>query len=541
MRPALKQLLQAEAKGKATLEQGLSKEDLELLRNTFDANMTDVMAVAKETSPDAEALAEQTKDAAYLYAVSLTAAGRSPHNAAKLAVNKFIKDHTTYTDTFAIPNDYDAGAVEAYTKAELAKHEGDLDAFAWRNTDDGTGLKLVTPDGEPILDSDGKPIRKTFEEMQREGQALPEDRQGPSGLDEEITDNAVRATSVDVDGLSDYGEDEPNPSAPEPSGDSDDASEYGGASTKGQQDPSDIDEDVSNPGAAGEGSQEPSGVDEDDPGDYGEDEPNPSAPAPSEDSDDGSDYGEHELAEQLDPSDLGEKTPNSDISKLQVDKARDDGETKTANSLSELSRNEQVQMLKGFTTLSKEEWNRTKVWLRTMSVAEQNKVWAEAGITGSDLTWRIEKPNKDALGKAQEKYEDETPWYAYLRDRVKTGTLRHQAGLDVKNMLAAVKVLEGFKSVQNGSTTKRDLTGDGQPLTVRQRYMLLYTNRQKAVSSRTTNCSDVAPHASVHGLAMPCPAFRIQKNRRCNHQDGNRLSHLVPLLSLNPATDRVLD
>ncbi|MBT7288083.1 MAG: hypothetical protein HN834_21745, partial [Rhodospirillaceae bacterium] len=253
MRPALKQLLQAEAKGKATLEQGLSKEDLELLRNTFDANMTDVMAVAKETSPDAEALAEQTKDAAYLYAVSLTAAGRSPHNAAKLAVNKFIKDHTTYTDTFAIPNDYDAGAVEAYTKAELAKHEGDLDAFAWRNTDDGTGLKLVTPDGEPILDSDGKPIRKTFEEMQREGQALPEDRQGPSGLDEEITDNAVRATSVDVDGLSDYGEDEPNPSAPEPSGDSDDASEYGGASTKGQQDPSDIDEDVSNPGAAGEG------------------------------------------------------------------------------------------------------------------------------------------------------------------------------------------------------------------------------------------------------------------------------------------------
>ena len=463
MRPALKQLLQAEAKGKATLEQGLSKEDLELLRNTFDANMTDVMAVAKETSPDAEALAEQTKDAAYLYAVSLTAAGRSPHNAAKLAVNKFIKDHTTYTDTFATPNDYDAGALQAYTKAELAKYDGDLDAFAWRNTDDGTGLKLVTQDGEPILDHDGKPIRKTFEDMQREGQALAED------------------------------------------------------------------------------SQEPSGVDEDDPGDYGEDEPNPSAPAPSEDSDDGSDYGEHELAEQLDPSDLGEKTPNSDISKLQVDKARDDGETKTANSLSELSRNEQVQMLKGFTTLSKEEWNRTKVWLRTMSVAEQNKVWAEAGITGSDLTWRIEKPNKDALGKAQEKYEDETPWYAYLRDRVKTGTLRHQAGLDVKNMLAAVKVLEGFKSVQNGSTTKRDLTGDGQPLTVRQRYMLLYTNRQKAVSSRTTNCSDVAPHASVHGLAMPCPAFRIQKNRRCNHQDGNRLSHLVPLLSLNPATDRVLD
>jgi len=61
MRPALKQLLQAEAKGKATLEQGLSKEDLELLRNTFDANMTDVMAVAKETSPDAEALAQHRR------------------------------------------------------------------------------------------------------------------------------------------------------------------------------------------------------------------------------------------------------------------------------------------------------------------------------------------------------------------------------------------------------------------------------------------------------------------------------------------------
>jgi len=68
---------------------------------------------------------------------------------------------------------------------------------------------------------------------------------------------------------------------------------------------------------------------------------------------------------------------------------------------------------------------------------------------------------KSDLEIKQEAYEDGTPWYQYVYDRLKTGTLRIGAGMDATEILATAKVLDGFDDVKNGKLSKKDLHSDG--------------------------------------------------------------------------------
>jgi hypothetical protein len=111
------------------------------------------------------------------------------------------------------------------------------------------------------------------------------------------------------------------------------------------------------------------------------------------------------------------------------------------------------------------------------SIERQLKEHAKKRGPATDLSQTLRQPTeyKSDLEIKQEAYEDGTPWYQYVRDRLKTGTLRIGAGMDATEILATAKILDGFDDIKNGKLSKRDLHSDGHVASARvsrlQRYL----------------------------------------------------------------------
>jgi hypothetical protein len=78
--------------------------------------------------------------------------------------------------TYHVPKSVNESQIKVYTDAMLAEMDGEMDAFEWRNTADGKGLKLVTAMGKTAerLDKERgetkiKPYTRTFEQAQNLG------------------------------------------------------------------------------------------------------------------------------------------------------------------------------------------------------------------------------------------------------------------------------------------------------------------------------------------------------------------------------------
>ena len=177
MTAILKQLLAAEEKGRTELEKGRTESQIAEVTAAVDERLAPFARTAAPATADGRdevAIAEQTRDGIYVYALDLMAAGRSPAGAAKSAADKLINEHYSFTDTYRVPKAHDAAPIQAYTDAALAERHGDgaaaeLDPAEWRNTPDGTGLMLVDATGGQIIDGDNEPIRATFEEAAAKG------------------------------------------------------------------------------------------------------------------------------------------------------------------------------------------------------------------------------------------------------------------------------------------------------------------------------------------------------------------------------------
>ena len=186
MQPFLKQLVAAEDKGWGDLEKGHTEEQLAELRAAVaEQSAAFVRTALAIPGRDETAIAEQTGDGIYLYALDLMAAGRSTAGAAKIAADKAINEHFHFLGTYRVPRPHDAAAVQNYTSAVLARLQDnltdrDLNPMQWRNTPDGKGLMLLDVTGEQITDMDGKPIRVSFGDAAARGSESADNALGAS-------------------------------------------------------------------------------------------------------------------------------------------------------------------------------------------------------------------------------------------------------------------------------------------------------------------------------------------------------------------------
>ncbi|NQV58317.1 MAG: hypothetical protein HQ502_01540, partial [Alphaproteobacteria bacterium] len=92
----LKQLLAAEDKGPKELEKGRTEGQIAAVAAAVDEHLAPFARTAAPATADGRdevAIAEQTRDGIYLFALDLMAAGRSAAGASKTAADKLINEH----------------------------------------------------------------------------------------------------------------------------------------------------------------------------------------------------------------------------------------------------------------------------------------------------------------------------------------------------------------------------------------------------------------------------------------------------------------
>lgn len=119
--------------------------------------------------------ANAVQDTVELLAASYMAEGKSPSDAADLAVDQLIDNHFTFVDSYRVPAQFDADRVAAFADAarrELPNFgvafgvdtggpadilmEQLLDQGYWANTVDGEGLVFMTADRVPVTNGQGQ-------------------------------------------------------------------------------------------------------------------------------------------------------------------------------------------------------------------------------------------------------------------------------------------------------------------------------------------------------------------------------------------------
>ncbi len=125
MAPALNRIIAAEAAGPRALEKGLSEAQAEAVKGAIDEQLAGFFRTASAAGDGNRdrAIAEQTRDGIYLFALDLVARGRSPEAAARLATDKIVNDHFNFSTTYRVPKSYDLGRIQAHAAAVLAAHQ----------------------------------------------------------------------------------------------------------------------------------------------------------------------------------------------------------------------------------------------------------------------------------------------------------------------------------------------------------------------------------------------------------------------------------
>ncbi|MBC8239564.1 MAG: hypothetical protein H8E30_03710, partial [Alphaproteobacteria bacterium] len=115
------------------------------------------------------------------------------------------------------------------------------------------------------------------------------------------------------------------------------------------------------------------------------------------------------------------------------------------------------------------------------SINTQQREYLGSGGSVTNVATNQQHPSvyKTDLEIEQEKYENETPWWQYVYDRVATGTLRLGAGVDAMDVLSTAKVLEGYTAVDNKTFTKMDLRSGGHQPSARQSHLRRYFHANK--------------------------------------------------------------
>ncbi|MBT6588806.1 MAG: hypothetical protein HOO02_07845, partial [Rhodospirillaceae bacterium] len=103
-------------------------------------------------------------------------------------------------------------------------------------------------------------------------------------------------------------------------------------------------------------------------------------------------------------------------------------------------------------------------------IETQLKQQAKSGKSASDMAADLRPPSayKTDLEIKQEKYEDETPWWKYVGDRLKAGTLPLIAGVDAFEMISSVRLLDDYDAIKKGTFTRQKTTSGSGPLSARQ-------------------------------------------------------------------------
>lgn len=184
---------------KKQVEAVFSKDDKRVLQETVLAELEPFtktfFAQGDDTSPATLA------DAAYRLGLEYMTQGMNADDAAQTAVAKLYGDahKISGTGTYRIPVQYEAKPIEdgaANALEEIARNAKDIMIYvpkgsgvrqekweellgstirkkcAWVNTSDGRGIMLVL-DRTPVLTNDGKPVVRTFEELQKSGESKP--------------------------------------------------------------------------------------------------------------------------------------------------------------------------------------------------------------------------------------------------------------------------------------------------------------------------------------------------------------------------------
>ncbi|MDA1100821.1 MAG: hypothetical protein O2967_17755 [Proteobacteria bacterium] len=118
--PVLARVIAAEAKGPGELEKHLTAAQTAALKAAIAGQLAPFFRTASAAGAREAAIAEQTRDGIYLYALDLMAAGRSAEAAARTAAGKLVNDHFDFAATYRVPRTFNFGNIQAYTAAVLA-------------------------------------------------------------------------------------------------------------------------------------------------------------------------------------------------------------------------------------------------------------------------------------------------------------------------------------------------------------------------------------------------------------------------------------
>lgn len=114
-------------------------------------------------------------------------------------------------------------------------------------------------------------------------------------------------------------------------------------------------------------------------------------------------------------------------------------------------------------------------------ISTQLKENSRTGVPSTNTATNLRQPSeyKTDMEIEQERYEDETPWWRYVYDRLTTGTLRLSAGMDATDVFSTAKILEGYEAIENDRITKTDLRAGGHVVSARQSRLRRYFRANK--------------------------------------------------------------